>query len=123
MGGAARNGYHPAIPIIPNGAGQQMGWFGAFMQYSIYAALVLCALGLVASIWWFIVLEQRWQARDERDALELAERRFEKAQAARAEDGLPQHPWEEIRNRIGEMQVVADEPDYPEHGAPLGKLL
>ncbi|MBV8624557.1 MAG: hypothetical protein JO174_13835 [Herbaspirillum sp.] len=88
-----------------------MGWVGVIMQYAIYVALVLCALGLVATIVLFIVLEQRWQERAERDAREIMSRHAPRAQAR--EDGLPLHPWEEMRNRIGEMQIVADENDRP----------
>ena len=79
---------------------QDMGWVGVFMQYSIYAALVLCALGLIASIALFIALEQRWQEGAERDVYEIMGRHL--PQIRSSEDGLPVHPWEEMRNRIGE---------------------
>jgi hypothetical protein len=88
-----------------------MGWIGIIMQYSIYAALVLCALGLVATIVLFIALEQRGQERAERDVRELMERPMPRVHAS--DDGLPMHPWEEMRNRIGEMQIIAEENDRP----------
>lgn len=88
-----------------------MGWVGVIMQYAIYAALVLCAVGLVATIVLFIALEQRWQERAERDAREIMSRHVPRAPAS--DDGLPLHPWEEMRNRIGEMQIIAEENDRP----------
>ncbi len=86
-----------------------MDWIDAIMQYAIYAALALCMGGLVAAIVLFIALERRWQERVADDVEELAIR----VQSEHARDGLPQHPWEELRNRIGEMQIVADESDRP----------
>lgn len=88
-----------------------MGWIGIIMQYAIYGALVFCALGLVATIVLFIALEQRWQERAERDAREIMDRHILRVPAS--DDGLPLHPWEEMRNRIGEMQIIAEETDRP----------
>ena len=86
-----------------------MGWFDAIMQYAIYAALVLCSFGLVAAIALFIALEHRWQDDVAHDVGDLSLR----WQQVRHDDTLPPHPWEELRNRIGEMQIVAEEPDRP----------
>ncbi|MBG7622184.1 hypothetical protein I5R65_22145 [Herbaspirillum sp. AP02] len=86
-----------------------MDWIDAIMQYAIYAALALCMGGLVAAIVLFIALERRWQERVAEDVEELAIR----VQSEHARDGLPLHPWEELRNRIGEMQIVAEESDRP----------
>ena len=86
-----------------------MGWFDTIMQYVIYAALAVCSLGLVASIALFIALEHRWQDRVQQDVEDLAQH----LRQAHHEASLPTHPWEELRNRIGEMQIVAEENDRP----------
>lgn len=86
-----------------------MGSFDNIMQYAIYAAMVLCSLGLVAGIALFIVLERRWQDDATRDAEDFS---FQ-LRPVRHEDTLSTHPWEELRNRIAEMQIVAEEPDRP----------
>lgn len=86
-----------------------MDWFDDIMQYAIYAALALCSLGLVAAIALFIALERRWQERVTQDVEDLAAR----LQSGPRDDNLPIHPWEELRNRIGEMQIVDEEADRP----------
>ncbi|AYR26642.1 hypothetical protein [Herbaspirillum rubrisubalbicans] len=86
-----------------------MDWFDILMPYAIYAALALCMVGLLASIVLFIALERRWQVRD-MEALEALAVHW--VAPPRCDD-LPIHPWEELRNRIGEMQIVADEIDRP----------
>ena len=86
-----------------------MGWFDTIMQYAIYAALAICSVGLVAAIALFIALEHRWQDRVLQDVEDLSARR----QSEHLDKDLPIHPWEELRNRIGEMQIVADEADRP----------
>jgi hypothetical protein len=86
-----------------------MDWFDTIMQYVIYAALAVCSLGLVASIALFIALEHRWQDRVSQDVEELAQHLRQEHHEA----DLPPHPWEELRNRIGEMQIVAEENDRP----------
>ncbi|WP_343653859.1 hypothetical protein [Herbaspirillum sp.] len=86
-----------------------MGCIDAIMQYSIYAALVLCMGGLVASIVLFIALERRWQEGGN-GAVDDLPGRFH---APPWQAHLPPHPWEELRNRIGEMQIVADESERP----------
>ncbi len=86
-----------------------MDWFDTIMQYAIYAALAVCSLGLVAAIALFIALEHRWQDRVSQDVEDIAEH----LRQAHHEANLPTHPWEELRTRIGEMQIVAEEADRP----------
>ncbi len=88
-----------------------MGVIDAIMQHAIYAALAVCMLGLMAAIGLFIAVERRWEMRRQRDALDFGARFF--VPPSHHDDGLPPHPWEELRNRIGEMQIVAEEGDRP----------
>lgn len=83
----------------------------AIMQYAIYAALGVCMLGLLAAIGLFIAVERRWEQRRVQEAEHFSGRRT--VALRRPDDGLSLHPWEELRNRIGEMQIVAEEGDRP----------
>lgn len=88
-----------------------MTWVDAIMQYSIYIVLGLCLTCLFGALAIFLVLERRWQDRVEHDAEEIMARSLAR-QAAR-ENVLSPLQWEELRHRIGEMQIMAEENDRP----------
>ena len=83
----------------------------AIMPYAIYAALGVCMLGLLAAISLFIAVERRWEQRSLQEAEHFST--SHPVPLRRPDEGLSLHPWEELRNRIGEMQIVAEEGDRP----------
>lgn len=83
----------------------------AIMQYAIYAALGVCMLGLLAAIGLFIAVERRWELRRLREAENFSASGT--VALRRPDEGLSLHPWEELCNRIGEMQIVGEEGDRP----------
>ncbi|WP_075256430.1 hypothetical protein [Herbaspirillum camelliae] len=83
----------------------------AIMQYAIYAALGVCMLGLLAAIGLFIAVERRWAQRRQQEVENFRASRL--ALLRRVDAGLSLRPWEELCNRIGEMQIVGEEGDRP----------
>ncbi len=88
-----------------------MEWMQTVMQYSIYVVLGLCLACLAVAVTVFFMLERRWQEKVEREAEEvLARARYKEPVRA---DSVSQPQWEELRSRLEEMQIMADESGRP----------
>lgn len=82
------------------------------MQYTIYVGLGLCLACLMASLAVHVVFERRWQRRIEQDAESvLARGRYKEAVR---EDSMSPRQWQELRLRVEEMQIVAEESGRPQ---------
>jgi hypothetical protein len=81
------------------------------MQYAIYLVLGLCVVCLLASIAAFVALERRWQVRAVRVSAEDTAGAPGR-EGARDELASPLQ-WQELRHRLEEMQIMADESGRP----------
>lgn len=88
-----------------------MEWMQTVMQYAIYLVLGVCVVCLCGSIVVFVAMERRWQIRAEEDAEDLIARGRYREQVR--EDSLSPLQWQELRHRLEEMQIMADESGRP----------
>ncbi|MCA1326698.1 hypothetical protein [Herbaspirillum sp. alder98] len=82
------------------------------MQYTIYVGLGLCVACLAASLAVHFLFERRWQRHIEQDAQAvMAGARYKEPVR---DDSMSPLQWQELRLRVEEMQIVAEETGRPQ---------
>jgi len=82
------------------------------LEYTIYAGLGLCVACLAALLVVHFLFERRWQRRVEQDAESVLARGRYKEPVR--DDSMSPRQWQELRLRVDEMQIVAEETGRPQ---------